>query len=149
MTMKTKGNHLVRLETERTNELGELFFFAMYHVDSYWEPGVVGRKTVNKVRSVLGMDISGYKIRLYTKELKHLLNRHYTEDAADLVPVRMKDVESLLALVNECHGIEKSRSQKSRIHFVKVIPAGTAHFVAEIRPREKVLAGITLWIQRR
>lgn len=147
--MKTNTRKQVKLETECTNGLGELYFCAMYHVASYWEPGIVGRKTANKIRAVLGVDLAGYRIRLYTNDLKHLLNRHYSETERDLVPVRMRDIENLESIVNDCHGVEKGRSPGQRVHFVKEIPAGTAHFVAEIRPREKVLAGITLWIRRR
>lgn len=139
---------MVKLETERANELGELYFCAMYHVDSYWEPGRITSKAINKVRAALGYDLTGYRVRLYTNDLKHLLNRHYTEDNANLLPVRMRDIENLMSLVNECHMVKKGNSPKQRMRFIKEIPAGTAHFVAEIRPKEKVLAGITLWIQR-
>lgn len=138
-----------RLETERTNELGELFFCAIYHINSYWEPDVVNLKAASKVKSATGCNIKGFSIRLYTDNLKHFLGEHVSEWRKNQVPVRMSDLEKIPSYVNYFGAVSVDLKNPNRLHFKKETSTGIVHFIAEMKPRLHELVGVTLWIQRR
>lgn len=138
-----------RLESTRTNELGELFFCAMYHIGSYWEPDRVKLKAASKVKSATGCNIKGFSIRLYTDNLKHFLGEHVSEWRKNQVPVSMADLEDIPSYVNHFEDVSVDLKNPNRLHFKKETPTGIVHLIAEIKPRLHELVGVTLWIQRR
>lgn len=138
-----------QLETERTNQLGELYFCAMYHLASYWQPGIVSMKAAAAIERATGLCTKNFAIRLYTDNLKHFLGKHVSERKKGNVPVRMADIEKLPYYINYFNHVNIDKEYDNRLIFKKETPTGLVHLVAEIHPRRQELVGITLWIQRR
>ena len=135
-----------RLETERTNELGELFFCAIYHVKSYWVAGTVDAVTASRIKKEIGLNLKGYRIVLYSEGLTHLLNRHYSESVKKQRGVRYKDIGRIGNVINRYNTVEYSK-RTDRLVFKRRFPDGTLFLVVEIDHVNKVLSGITLWIR--
>ena len=135
-----------RLETTRTNDLGELMFCALYNMHSYWIAGNVEPVTASRIKKDTGLELKGYRIVLYSEGLSHLLNRHYSEPGKKQRGVKYKDIGRIGNVVNRYNTVEFSK-RTDRLVFKRRFPDGTLSLVVEIDHANKVLSGITLWIR--
>ena len=138
-----------RLETERTNQLGEVILGSITMVETSWNAGTLLSKEAKRLSVLLKdkSDYTGYSVILYSSRVRHLANRHMNEPRKKQRNVRFVDFFNLYEIVAHCNSV--SRENDGRLRFRKLYPDGEYILIAEPMKSKKELVAVTLWILRR
>lgn len=138
-----------RLETTRTNQLGEVILGSITMVETSWNAGTLSAKEAKRLSGLLKdkSDYTGYSVILYSSRVRHLANRHMNEPRRKQRNVRFVDFFNLYEIVAHCNSA--SVESDGRLKFRKLYPDGEYLLVAEPMKSKKELVAVTLWILRR
>lgn len=131
---KVKGKEIVLSCFE------DLFFYALYHIEAYWEVGEISNYTANRIKQSYNINLKGYKIMLSSSELVHFLNSHFSEKWIGQKCINSNDIKDILSVINN-HVRLYIGNKNNTLLFEKKNPNNLCQLVVVIDERKKRLLG--------
>ena len=131
----------------KSSSLGELYFCALYKINSIWKAGEISSSAANKIYESTGILVDKYKICLTSGSLRHFLSRHFDEKAPDQRGIHFDDLFEIENVINNFTSVEIGNTGL-RLLFKKKYPnKELLYLVMEINKAKKILAGVSFWIK--
>ena len=121
--------------------------------------GQVTEKVAKKVKSLLGIDISGRRHMLSDRDIRHMINQHGNpeiEKSKGQVAITKKDIEKIPDIINNYDEIVKGSQNKNRftkemqnsIRYIKQYDDNILYVVEVVPDNSRQLEVKTMWKQQ-
>ncbi len=135
-------------KSRKATNLEELFFYALYGWNAYLDFGFIPKSIANNTYKLTGYKVFGYKLRLNTSGLKHILSRHMFEKSSDQRALTIDDITNISTVLKHCTVIRRGNKPNSIVYEKHFPNTKETHvFVVEIDALRCLVLGKSYWIK--